>query len=91
MNRNKVDLTHFDPEHKQRVTLFIDPLVIKRARARGAMEGNTLSEVVEKALDEYAPKIEKKSGNLNLNFVSGPSVSNPQMQPNADSTFKNLK
>lgn len=61
--------------NKQRVTLFLDPLIVKRARARGAMDGDELSRVTEKALDQYAPKIETKEGNLNLNFRSGPTIS----------------
>jgi hypothetical protein len=40
---------------KQRLTAFVDPIVIKRAKVRGALEGLTISDVVEKALDAYAP------------------------------------
>lgn len=44
---------------KQRLTAFIDPELVKRAKVRGALEGLTISEVVEHALDSYAPLIEE--------------------------------
>ncbi|KKP55864.1 MAG: hypothetical protein UR50_C0015G0012 [Parcubacteria group bacterium GW2011_GWC1_34_10] len=46
---------------KQRLTVFVDPNLVKRAKVRGALEGLTISEVVEQALDAYAPNIEKAS------------------------------
>lgn len=44
---------------KQRLTAFVDPELVKRAKVRGALEGLTISQVVEHALDAYAPIIEK--------------------------------
>lgn len=44
---------------KQRLTAFVDPALVKRAKVRGALEGFTISEVVEQALDAYAPVIEE--------------------------------
>jgi len=60
---------------KQRVTAFIDPDLVTRAKVRGALEGLTISEVVEKALDVYAPKI-KKEGNqhIHIQFSTGSTV-----------------
>jgi hypothetical protein len=46
---------------KQRLTAFVDPTLVKRAKVRGALEGNTISVIVERALDAYAPKIEEGS------------------------------
>ncbi len=46
---------------KHRLTSFVDPNLVKRAKVQGALEGLTISEIVEKALDAYAPKIEKSS------------------------------
>lgn len=60
---------------KQRLTAFIDPNLVTRAKVRGALEGLTISEVVEKALDTYAPKIEKDSGHdISLKFVHDPVI-----------------
>lgn len=60
---------------KQRLTAFIDSAIIKRAKVRGALEGLTISEIVEKALDAYAPQIEKDSHqHINLRFVNVPSL-----------------
>jgi hypothetical protein len=60
---------------KQRLTAFIDPTLVKRAKVRGALEGLTISEVVEKALDAYAPKIEEGSGqDLRLKFINAPAT-----------------
>lgn len=50
---------------KHRLTAFVEPNLVKRAKVQGALEGLTISEVVEKALDAYAPKIEK-SGNQHI-------------------------
>lgn len=62
-------------ETKQRLTAFIDPALVRRAKVRGALESLTISEVVEKALDVYAPKIEEGSGqNLHLKFITAPAI-----------------
>lgn len=60
---------------KQRLTAFIDPVLVTRAKVRGALEGLTMSEVVEKALDAYAPKIEKGGDKqLNVKFANSPAI-----------------
>ena len=60
-------------EKKQRVTAFLDPILVRRAKARGALEGLTISEIVEKALEVYAPIIvTDKDQNINLKFIKGP-------------------
>jgi hypothetical protein len=62
-------------KNKQRVTAFLDPILVKRAKVRGALEGLTISEVVERALDEYAPKIEKDANQfINLKFGNSPAI-----------------
>lgn len=54
---------------KQRLTAFVDPVLVKRAKIRGALDGLTISEVVEKALEAYAPLIEKDNNeNIHLKF-----------------------
>ena len=58
---------------KQRITAFIDPILVRRAKARGALEGLTISEVVEKALEVYAPIIvTDKEQNIHLKFINKP-------------------
>lgn len=47
---------------KQRLTAFVNPELVKRAKVRGAMESLTISEVVEHALDAYAPIIKEGRG-----------------------------
>lgn len=54
---------------KQRLTAFINPDIVTRAKIRGALEGLTISDVVERALDEYAPKIEKSGANIKVKFA----------------------
>jgi len=41
---------------KQRVTLFVKPLIVKQARAQAIIEDLTLTGIVEKALIAYLPK-----------------------------------
>jgi len=54
---------------KQRLTAFVDPMLVTRAKIRGALEGLTISEIVEKALDEYVPKIvADEHAHINLQF-----------------------
>jgi hypothetical protein len=43
-------------DKKQRVTVFIDPAIIKQARAQAVVEDSTLTRLVEKALISYLPK-----------------------------------
>lgn len=40
---------------KQRVTLFINPDILKHARAQAVLDDVTLTSLVEKALIEYLP------------------------------------
>lgn len=58
---------------KQRLTAFVDPIIVKRAKVRGALEGLTISELIEKALDAYAPQIEEDTDkHIRLKFISAP-------------------
>ena len=41
---------------KQRVTLFVNPSIIKHARAQAVVDEVTLTALVEKALIAYLPK-----------------------------------
>ncbi len=41
---------------KQRVTLFINPQIVKYTKAQAIIEGLTLTTFVEKALLNYLPK-----------------------------------
>ncbi len=47
------NLDGFQPEKKTRTTIFIDPLTLRRAKAKGALEALTISEVIEALLREY--------------------------------------
>lgn len=59
---------------KHRLTAFIDPILAKRAKVQGALEGLSLSEVVEKALEAYAPKLEKADNqSIHLKFTQNPA------------------
>jgi hypothetical protein len=40
----------------QRITLFINPLISKQAKAQAVVEEITLTNLVEKALIDYLPK-----------------------------------
>ena len=42
---------------KQRVTLFVNPDLLTHARAQAVVEGRTLTDLVERALLKYLPKI----------------------------------
>ena len=42
--------------NKQRVTLFVNPLILKHARAQAVVDDITLTALVEKALINYLPK-----------------------------------
>ena len=41
---------------KQRLTLFINPSIVKHARAQAIVEDLSLTNLVEKALIKYLPK-----------------------------------
>jgi hypothetical protein len=68
-------------EIKQRLTAFVDPVIVTRAKVRGAIEGLTLSEVVEKALDVYVPKIENDKDHINVKFINYPVKSSKHSKP----------
>jgi len=42
--------------NKQRVTLFLNPKLLKQAKAQALVEEVTLTTLVEKALIKYLPK-----------------------------------
>lgn len=42
--------------NKQRITLFVNPSLLKHAKAQAIVEERTLTSLVEKALIEYLPK-----------------------------------
>jgi len=42
--------------NKQRVTLFLDPNLIKIARAQAVLDELTLTDLVEKSLSQYLPE-----------------------------------
>ncbi len=59
---------------KLRLTAFVDPMLVKRAKVRGVLEGLTISQIVERALDAYAPKIEKGSNeHVHVKFLNYPA------------------
>ncbi|MBP7774297.1 hypothetical protein KA078_00755 [Candidatus Woesebacteria bacterium] len=52
---------------KQRITLFLNPSIVKHARAQAVLEELTLTTFVEKALIAYLPKATIiKKAKLNL-------------------------
>lgn len=54
----------------------MDPTLMKRAKVRGALEGLTTSEIVEHALEAYAPQIIEGANDphIQLKFLSNPAV-----------------
>lgn len=42
--------------NQQRITLFINPSIVKHARAQAIVEDLSLTDLVEKALTKYLPK-----------------------------------
>ncbi|MDO8451244.1 MAG: hypothetical protein Q7S76_00045 [bacterium] len=71
-------------EIKQRVTAFVSPILVKRARVRGVLEGLTISEIIEKALDAYAPMIEQDiDQHIRIKFINIPTLDTPV--PESDS------
>ena len=54
--------------NKQRVTLFLNPYLVKHAKAQAVVDEITLTELVEKALIKFLPKetiIKKKIVRVN--------------------------
>ncbi len=43
-------------DDKQRVTIFMNPAIVKHARAQAGVEEVTLTDLVEKALVKYLPE-----------------------------------
>jgi len=41
---------------KQRVTLFVDPILLKQAKMQAIVEELSLTALIEKALTKYLPK-----------------------------------
>jgi len=41
---------------KQRITLFLDPSIVKHAKAQAVVDELTLTNLVEKALTKYLPQ-----------------------------------
>jgi len=42
---------------KQRVTLFLDPSIVKHAKAQAILEELSLTDLVEKTLIKYLPEV----------------------------------
>jgi len=51
-----VSMTTTNNNHKQRITIFMDPAIAKHAKAEAVIEEITLTELVENALLNYLPK-----------------------------------
>lgn len=50
---------------KQRVTVFLEPALIKKAKGQAIQEEITLTQLVEKALEKYLPIEVKVTFNKN--------------------------
>ena len=56
MTTNNGSLAQAFTNNKQRVTLFVNPSILKQARAQAVVEELSLTSLVEKALTDYLPK-----------------------------------
>jgi len=56
MTTNNQGLTLANTKNKQRITLFVNPSILKHARAQAVVEETTLTTLVEKAVVAYLPK-----------------------------------
>lgn len=56
MTTNTNSLALANTNNKQRVTLFVNPSILKHARAQAVVEDISLTSLVEKALINYLPK-----------------------------------
>lgn len=56
MTTNNQNLTLSNTKNKQRITLFVNPSILKQARAQAVVEDRSLTSLVEKALITYLPK-----------------------------------
>jgi len=56
MTTIKNNLAQAEKNIKQRLTLFVNPSILKHARAQAVVEETSLTTLVEKALFAYLPK-----------------------------------
>ena len=49
-------MTNNNNDRKQRVTLFLNPDLLKHAKAQAIIEDKTLTSLIERALIDYLPK-----------------------------------
>jgi len=49
-------MTTMEPNGKQRVTIFLDPKLLKHAKAQAVIEDITLTALIEKTLIECLPE-----------------------------------
>ena len=56
MTTNNNGLALANTNNKQRVTLFVNPSILKHARAQAVVEDLSLTALVEKALINYLPR-----------------------------------
>lgn len=50
-------LINMETKTKQRVTIFINPALAKQARAQAVVDDTTLTDLMERALIKYLPKV----------------------------------
>jgi hypothetical protein len=55
-NKNSLAPVSTTTNNKQRVTLFINPSILKQTRVQAVVEETTLTTLVERALIAYLPK-----------------------------------
>jgi hypothetical protein len=55
MTTNNQNLSLVKTKNKQRITLFINPSILKQARVQAVVEDLSLTKLVEKALTAYLP------------------------------------
>ena len=56
MTTNNKNSALVSSNNKQRVTLFVNPSILKHAKAQAVVEDLSLTALVEKALINYLPK-----------------------------------
>lgn len=59
MTTNTSNLALASNNNKKRVTLFVNPSILKQARAQAVVEELSLTAFVEKALINFLPKVTK--------------------------------
>ena len=55
MTTKNISLTLANSNNKQRVTLFVNPSILKHAKAQAVVEDLSLTAFIEKALINYLP------------------------------------